>query len=205
MAEALQDAHLYELTDKWVELEQMIGDPDIDPEMLADAFEDIEGAFEEKAHRCALMFRNWQAAEGVCKDEADRITKRKKTFANKQEWMKGYLRNQMAKLNLTKIEDPVLPISRRAGALSVQVEGELPPGFTTPKVDLVPDKKLIGDVLKAHQKYVEIDGDTRLDDEQKEAAQNALLEDHDEWKHPYIREGIDNARLQRGEDIIKIG
>lgn len=208
MAEALADNKLYELSDKYMQLEGMLDDPDVSPEMLQDAFDDVGEAFQEKALRCALMFQNWGAAGTAVKSEIDRLTNRKKSFARKQEWMKGYLRAHMARLGLKKIEDPVLPISRRDGSLSVRIEVEgqdLPAPFTDVRTEFVPNKNVIAAVLKAHEEYQSIEHDDKLTNEQKELKKAELLGAHDDWRHDYIERGIFGARLQRGDDIIKIG
>jgi len=73
----------------------MAEDPDIDPEVLADTMEAIEGEIEIKADGYARIIRQMEADAAALKAEADRITNRRRVIENNIRTMKNRLEDAM--------------------------------------------------------------------------------------------------------------
>ena len=66
---------LYEISDDLMRLLEMAKDPDVDPEVLQDTIEAVEGSFEQKAEGCAIVVAHITAHRDMLKKERDRIEK----------------------------------------------------------------------------------------------------------------------------------
>lgn len=86
---------LYELTNDYQNLLEMAEDPDIDPVVLADTMEAIEGEIEIKADGYARIIRQMEADAAALKAEADRITNRRRVIENNIRTMKNRLEDTM--------------------------------------------------------------------------------------------------------------
>lgn len=86
---------LYELTNDYQNLLEMAEDPDIDPVVLADTMEAIEGEIEIKADGYARIIRQMEADAAALKAEADRITNRRRVIENNIRTMKNRLEDAM--------------------------------------------------------------------------------------------------------------
>lgn len=89
---------LYELEAQYLELLEMMEDPDIDAEVLADTMEGIEGEIEEKADAYAKIMRELDGRADTIKAEIDRLTKNLTSVKGNKERLKKNLENCM---NLT--------------------------------------------------------------------------------------------------------
>ena len=52
---------IYEITNDYLQLMQMMEDPELDPKTLADTMEGIEGELEDKADNYARVMKNMEA------------------------------------------------------------------------------------------------------------------------------------------------
>lgn len=68
--------NLYELTSDYLELLEMVDDPNVDQEVLADTIEGIEGMLEDKADNYAKLIRNLEAEQDALEKEAKRFKER---------------------------------------------------------------------------------------------------------------------------------
>lgn len=71
--------NLYEITSDFLTLQQMLEDPDEDPQVVADTLEAVEGELEYKAENYAKVIRNLEGNVVVIKTEVDRLTAKKKS------------------------------------------------------------------------------------------------------------------------------
>ena len=51
-------ANIYEIASDWFRVQEMMGDPELDPQTLADTLEAIEGELEVKAENYAKVMKN---------------------------------------------------------------------------------------------------------------------------------------------------
>ena len=75
---------LYELTDDYMRLLDMMGDPELDPEVLKDTMEGIEGALEDKADGYAKVIKTVEGEKAAIKEEMDRLKARLTALDNSE-------------------------------------------------------------------------------------------------------------------------
>lgn len=95
---------LYELTQEFETLLEIMEDPDVDPFTLEDTFEAIGGEIEAKAEGYGKVIRQLEYNAGVLKDEIDRLTKRKKAIEGNIDRMKKTIQAAMELINKPKID-----------------------------------------------------------------------------------------------------
>jgi hypothetical protein len=98
--------HLYELTDQMRGLQHLIDQGELSLEVLHDTLEGLEGDIQAKGKGTLEFMANLQASALAYDTEIKRLQARKKTFDTHFEWLKNYLRDNMAACNITKIESP---------------------------------------------------------------------------------------------------
>lgn len=100
----------------------------------------------EKIENCALLIKEWFAEAGKIKDEADKLTNRRRILERKAERLKAYLASQMSG---EKFESPRVAISwRKSEAVKIIDEALIAPFFwKTPAPQL--DKMSIKATIKS--------------------------------------------------------
>jgi hypothetical protein len=147
-------SHLYELAEQYKSL-QNLSDDDIDPETLADTLEGVTGSFEEKAIAVVQVASNI-SIEAI-DAQIDRLQAMKKARLGRQEWLKEYLRTNMERTGITKIDHPLFSISLRKGRdiVSIDDESKIPADYLNIKTSVTPMK---ADILKTLKSGIEVPG-----------------------------------------------
>lgn len=110
---------LYELTDDYLKLMDLIDDPYVDPEVFNDTLESIEGGIEDKADGYAKVIQGLKAdLEGI-KAEIDRLSGRKKTIENNIARMKQNLTSAMVLTGKRKFKTGLFSFSVRPSVSTV--------------------------------------------------------------------------------------
>lgn len=138
-------AKLYELTGEFLELMDMIDDPEVDQEMLQDTLEGIDYEIELKADGYAKIIRNLESdVEGI-KNEVKRLQSKQKTYENRIKCLKDNLKSTMEVTNKRKFKTKLFSfgIQRKGGKAPLVIDVDL---------DKIPDE------FKIHQPD-KIDGD----------------------------------------------
>lgn len=125
---------IYEITSDYLQLMQMLEDPELDPQVLADTMEGIEGEFEFKADNYARVMKNMEAELNGIKAEIDRLSNRKKTIENNVKRMKEALQYSMEVTGKTKFKTELFSFGIRKNAPSVIMD--------EPYIENVPERFL---------------------------------------------------------------
>jgi hypothetical protein len=135
---------LYELTDQYRGLMNL----DVEPDVLADTLEGISGEIQIKAENLLSVISNMGSDADAIDAEIKRLTARKKTISNRQEWLREYLRSNMETSGIDKITCPLFTITLRKATDVVFIEDVdlLPKRFQ--KITITPDKTAIKAALK---------------------------------------------------------
>lgn len=143
------DITLYAIVDKMEELQQLRESGDMTDEGLKEAldnaWDEIEGDFNEKVNRALAVYRNHKALADAAKIEKERIAAIQKSAEGQMDWMKGYLLSQMQRAGIKKVKTVMGTVSIRAGSESVNITDEtlLPDGTYNIPTDIIPDKNEI--------------------------------------------------------------
>lgn len=95
---------LYELSSEYMQLLEMMEDPEVDDDVLADTLEGIGGELELKADGYARIMRQMDADAKAIKAEEERLYARRKSLENRSAWLKQRLKDVMELTGKTKFK-----------------------------------------------------------------------------------------------------
>lgn len=127
---------LYELTEQWDAVFNMMEDGETDEQVIFDTLESIEGEIEDKADNYAKMIRNLQASVDVLKAEEERLYYRRKSTENHIQRLKDNLQANLEFIGKTKFKTDLF-------SFSVAKNGGKQPLSITDNLDEIPGKYLI--------------------------------------------------------------
>lgn len=141
---------LYELTEKYAVLAQMISDDETQTEALGDTLQALNDAIEVKAENIAKLIKTIDAEAEAMRNEEKRITDRRRAIETKRDGLKRYLEEQLTIAGMDKVKTPIFTVALQNNPPAVQILDEfLIPQifFTTPAPAL--NKALLSERLKA--------------------------------------------------------
>lgn len=143
---------LYELASEYVEASQKLSELDLDEQTVLDTLEGLQFPIEQKATNVAMFVRNLEASAEAIKNAEGQMAARRKAIENRSARIREYLKQQMERCGIQKIDGPHFRLAVRENPPSVIVEDEkaIPQEFmrTPPPPASVPDKKAIGEAIK---------------------------------------------------------
>jgi len=147
--------HLYDITEQHKQLAEL--EDDFDEQTLADTFEGIEGAFNDKAVSLITVVNNMSSDVDAIDAEINRLQARKTTINNRQKSMREYLRINMEATGINKIACPLFTITLAKGRDIVQIDDadKIPADYLNIKTSVTPIK---ADILKALKSGDQIPG-----------------------------------------------
>lgn len=146
---------LYEIAREYKTDLDKLAELDLDDQTLEDTLGSLGGELEVKAQNVACFIRNLEATAEQIKAAEAQMAARRKALENRAARVKDYLHASMLVAGVEKIECPLFRMSVRSNPPAVEVyqpnlipaqfmrQPEPPPA--------VPDKKAIGEKLKAGQ------------------------------------------------------
>lgn len=138
---------LYELTEQWEDVFNMMEDGETDEQVIFDTLESIEGEIEDKADNYAKMIRNLQASVDVLKAEEERLYQRRKSTENHIQRLKDNLQANLEFIGKTKFKTDLF-------SFSVAKNGGSQPLSITGNLDDIPGKYLIPQPPKVNNNAV---------------------------------------------------
>ena len=135
-------SNLYQLTENYENVLNMLYDENIDEEMIFDTLEGIEGEFEDKADGYAKIIKEIEAKKNARKEEAKRLTDSAKIFENRVNNLKQKLFNAMKATGKTKFATNLFTfnIAKNGGKQALTIGGDVPEEFTKTKIENDTDK-----------------------------------------------------------------
>lgn len=127
---------LYELTEQWDAVFNMMEDGETDEQVIFDTLESIEGEIEDKADNYAKIIRNLQANADALKAEEERLYRRRKSAENHIQKLKDTLQANLEFIGKTKFKKDLF-------SFSVSKNGGKQPLSITENLDEIPGKYLI--------------------------------------------------------------
>ena len=145
-------AKLYELAETYNTISELLDDPAIDQDTVTTALATIEGDIAAKGQNIAVIIQSMDGDISTIEKEIKRLTDRCHTIKNRRDWLKGYIEDNMERINLTKIKTSTFTISLQNNPPSVAITDEkaIPAKYLTviPQTT-VPNKKDIAAAIKA--------------------------------------------------------
>ena len=126
---------LYELTEQYAAVRDMLFDEDVDEQVINDTLESIEGAIEVKADNYAKIIREMNATAAVIKQEEVRLAARRKSLENRSAALKDRLEEIYVTLFYGVFEDLF--------SFNIQTNGGLQPLQVSDDINDIPRKFLV--------------------------------------------------------------
>lgn len=144
-------ANIYQLAQDYMIIMQMMEDPELDPQMLADTMEAVEGALEVKAENYAKVMKNLEGDVDALENEIKRLSSKKIAIENNIKRMKETLQLVMESTGKIKFKTDLFSFNIQNNAPSVVIDAEdindIPDTFLKFK-DPEPNKAAIKEAIK---------------------------------------------------------
>ncbi|MGM9978741.1 MAG: siphovirus Gp157 family protein [Clostridium sp.] len=141
---------LYEIAERYKNLEELLGNPDIEENMIVEALDKVDGEFEEKAENIGKFIKLLDANSKAIDEEIKRLTKLKKSNDNQKNWLKNYLYNAMKLLDKLKLKTKFFNfwIQKNPISLKITDETKLPDTYKETEVITTINKEALKEDLK---------------------------------------------------------
>ncbi|MEO9497675.1 MAG: siphovirus Gp157 family protein [Vibrio splendidus] len=145
---------LYELTEA---VDKLHDDESIDEQTLKDTLESIEGDISDKGVSIVKLSNAWESDIDAIDAEIKRLQLRKKSLKSRSDSLRDYLKYNMQRSGISKIECSLFTITLKKGrsVVSIADESLIPDDYVNVKTTVSPDKVAI---LKALKEGEEIEG-----------------------------------------------
>ena len=142
---------LYDLTESYRGIAALLDDETMPPEVICTALTEIKGSITEKCANIAGLIKDYDADADAIKAEIKRLTERLRAAENRQNWLKGYIKENMERMELDKIKTPLVTFSLQNNPPAVVIDnmGDLPKGYIVETISQVADKKAIAAAIKS--------------------------------------------------------
>lgn len=145
--------HLYEIVRWRNEFERLAESGELDPQVIADTLESLDGDLNEKAVTIAQFTRNLDATADAVREAGKAMLARADRLARRAESIRNYMLYQLEFAQVSKIESPWFVIAVRKNPPTVVIDDEkaLPAQFMVQPEPPAPrpDKAAIKDAIKA--------------------------------------------------------
>lgn len=102
---------LYELTDEYKAVEEMLYDPEVDEQTVIDTLEAISGEIEDKADNYAKLIRELKADADKLAEEERRMRARRQSLESRAERLKTTLQANLEFIGKTKFKTALFSFS----------------------------------------------------------------------------------------------
>jgi hypothetical protein len=144
---------LYILASEYQAISEKLLDSDFDELTISDTLESVGGELEAKCTNVAMFVRNLESSAEQIKLAEKAMAERRKSLENKADSIKKYLKENMQRTGITKIESPWFALTIKKNPPSVVIDDAtaIPEKFlvTPPPPPPSPDKAAIKLAIQA--------------------------------------------------------
>jgi hypothetical protein len=142
--------NLYELSQNFAQLQDMVDNDEIDIEIIKDTIESIEIGIEEKFENISKLLKNLDGKIEMFKNEEKRIATKRKSMENKVKWLKEYLLTSLEVTGRTKVEAGTFVVRKQKNPTSILISDNavIPEQYLIPQEPTVDTKAVKEAVLK---------------------------------------------------------
>lgn len=127
---------LYELTEEYAALQEMMYDPEVDELTLRDTLEAVWGEIEDKADGYAKIIIGMKSDIEILREEEKRLEARRRHLEARSQYLKDTLEANMRAVGKTKFKTPLF-------SFNIQKNGGLQPLVIDGLIDDIPGKYLV--------------------------------------------------------------
>jgi hypothetical protein len=156
---------LYLLASEYRAAAEQLADLDLPPEVVRDTLEGMSGELEVKAQAVGHMVRSIESSAAAMKQWAQDATERAKSAQARADSLREYLSTNLQACGIQKVEGPGISLSfRKSSAVVIDEPGLVPAEYMRQPEPPPPspDKKALGDALKAGEVVPGAHLETRL-------------------------------------------
>ncbi|NEZ47837.1 siphovirus Gp157 family protein [Clostridium niameyense] len=141
-------AKLYELTQNYNNLLDLIDNPEVPVEMLKESLDNIREGIEVKVENIAKVIKSIEIDVKGLKEEEKRLADRRKSLENRISSLKDYTESSMRATGLKKIKGKVFTLGIQKNAPSLEIESKkgIPTKYFIPQEPKLDKKTLLGDM-----------------------------------------------------------
>lgn len=140
---------MYDYSEAYISLEQKLVNGEIELETYQDTIESISDGGNEKAENLGKMIDNFKAQSTILKDEADKLTAKRKSLDNKVEWLTASLETYLMALGKEQYQVGLYKLwyKKLPDVVEFTNENVIPKAYKTPQEPKI-DKRSISRALK---------------------------------------------------------
>lgn len=113
---------LYELAQNYLNLQELLENPEVPKELILKSLGEVDGEIEEKAENIAKLIKTIDLEVKAIKEEETRLSNNRKAMENKSKALKDYLEGVMISTGKTKFKGKLFSFNIQKNAPSVEVE-----------------------------------------------------------------------------------
>lgn len=139
---------LYELTENYLNLQELLENPEVPQELITSALEQVGEELEVKAENIAKLIKTLEVDIAGFKEEEKRLSDRRKSLENRVEKLKEYLDTSMKLTGKTKFKGRVFSFSIQPNPLGVDVLDEkvIPQKYFIEKAPVLDKRTILKDL-----------------------------------------------------------
>lgn len=146
---------LYDLTEEYAALQDMLYDPEVDEQTIQDTIEAVWGEIEDKAEGYAKIIMDMKADAEILKEEENRLAARRRHLEARSQYLKDTLEANMRAVGKTKFKTALFTfnIQKNGGLQPLVIDGlidDIPGEFLIPQPP-VPNNEAIRKLLAEKQ------------------------------------------------------
>ncbi len=143
---------LYEIKSDYLEILDLAADPEMDPQMLEDTLEAVQGELSVKADNLVTVIEALNAEEDMISTEIERLTARKNTINNNIKRIRTAIKDAMIATGQEKLptDHYKLSVAKNGGKQPLDVYGKVPDKYM--KIIYQPDTDRIRKALEAGER-----------------------------------------------------
>ncbi|BDR71258.1 hypothetical protein K144313037_p20450 (plasmid) [Clostridium tetani] len=150
-------AKLYELTEQYSNLMELLDNPEVPQEMLEESLNKINDELDVKLENVAKLIKSIEVDVKGFKEEEKRLADRRKSSENRITNLKEYVEGAMRATGIKKVNGKVFTLGIQKNAPSVDITDE----NSIPEEYFILEKRLVKKkVLEAHKEGRKVPGTT---------------------------------------------
>lgn len=148
-------AKLYELSQNYKNLEELLDNPDIAEEVIKEALSELDEEWETKAENLAKLIKSFDVDVKGLKEEEQRLVARRKSLENRIAGLKTYIEDNMKAVGKDKIKGKVFTLAIQNNPPSVEIVDD----FMIPEKYFVVKKEIAKkEILNDLKQGIEVPG-----------------------------------------------
>lgn len=139
---------LYELTENYLNLQELLENPEVPQELITSALDQVGEELEVKAENIAKLIKTLEVDIAGFKEEEKRLSDRRKSLENRVKNLKEYLDGAMKLTSKTKFKGKLFSfnIQKNAPGVSIIDEKLIPKEYLIEQAPVIDKKAILNDL-----------------------------------------------------------